>query len=176
MNNIILKLLRCIVPENSCTVVSTAKSTANGQYLFSSLASLKTNEAYVAGYVNGPDGGNTDDANYLSYWRSFLIISYTAGSAAAGGSFDIADIKLIAPVDNSTKSPPITFSWASRGVAGDSYAWGLSQVPGAFSYEVCRSDALSTTSFVATEALGSQCLINYNTVYVWYVYISPPAP
>ena len=170
-NNITVKLLRCLLLENTCTVVSTAKTNTNGQYLFTNLSSLKTNESYIAGYANGPDGGNTVDANYLSYWRSFAIISYTAGAAADGGSFDIADIKLIAPVDNSTKSPPITFSWASRGVAGDSYAWGLSQLPGPFSYELCRSAAQSTTSFVATEALGAQCLINYNTVYAWYVYV-----
>jgi hypothetical protein len=171
IGNITVRLVRCVLQSNSCTIAQTITTNASGNYLFTGVPALRTPEVYFVGYQNGLDGGNTDNPNYLAYWRSFNITSYAAGASADGGSFDIADIKLTAPASNASLGAPITFSWSGRGLAGEAFAWGLYTTNELINYEVCNSGALNNTTFVATEALAGQCLIYFNVVYNWYAYV-----
>jgi hypothetical protein len=171
IGNITVRLVRCVPQSNSCTIAQTITTNASGNYLFTGVPALRTPEIYFVGYQNGLDGGNTDNPNYLAYWRSFNITSYAAGASADGGSFDIADIKLNTPPHNASLGAPITFSWSGRGIAGEAFAWGLYSTNELINYEVCNSGALSSTTFVATEALAGQCLIYFNVVYNWYAYV-----
>ena len=151
--------------------MATAKTDSNGKYLFPNVATLHSPDNYVVGYLNGINGGNTDNPNYLLYWRSFFITSYSMGTAANGGSFDIADIKLTSPLDNASKAAPTTFSWANRSVAGDSYSWAIATLPAESSYEMCHSAALTATNYELNQRTYGECILQIATAYGWYVYV-----
>jgi hypothetical protein len=171
VNNITIGLIRQNSVSGQRDIVATTKTNSNGQYLFPNVATLRSPDVYVVIYYNGIDGGNTDNPNYLAYWRSFAITTYNLGSAADGGSFDIADVKLTSPADNAALSAPLTFSWASRGVAGDAYAWAIATLPVESSYEICRSAVLTAPNYELNQRTYSDCSLTTATVYGWYVYV-----
>jgi hypothetical protein len=100
--------------------ISSTSTAADGSYLFGSVSSLASGQAYEVLYVN-----NVGDPRYLSVWYGPIIQGYTAGSPRSGGDFDIANVTLLAPLHDSTRQLPTTFTWETRGLAGDSYRWVL---------------------------------------------------
>ena len=90
------------------------ETAADGSYLFDSVSSLGSGQAYEVLYIN--DAGNDD---YLSVWYGPLIQGYTADSRRSGGDFDIADVTLGDPQHTSSLPLPVTFTWQTRGRAGD---------------------------------------------------------
>jgi hypothetical protein len=170
VSGITLALLRCTSPS-SCTAVDAVQPQSNGQYQFDNPDTLAAGESYHVYYDNPLPGNN----NYLSFWRSFDIDSYTSGATADGGTFDIADVKLSSPSDNATVTLPQTFSWLSRGVSGDVYSFAVSDVPVTLSSELCFTALQSGLSFSFTEPFGGGCGMSFGTEYAWYVYVSKGA-
>ncbi len=62
-----------------------------------------------------------NDPNYVWSWLGLDISSYTAGSAVAGGSFDIANVPLLSPPSDVTVTLPYTFEWTPRVNLSDTY-------------------------------------------------------
>jgi photosystem II stability/assembly factor-like uncharacterized protein len=171
VGGITLSLYKCN-STFTCNEVATTQTGSAGQYLFDNPDTLTSGDSYHV-YYDNPVPGNDD---YLSFWRSFDISSYTAGSTADGGTFDIADIKLSSPVNEATVSLPSTFSWQSRGVSGDAYSIAFSDVPVVnFSSELCYTALQSGTSFIFTEPFGGSCGMSFGTEYAWYVYVAKGA-
>ncbi|MGD2165247.1 MAG: hypothetical protein PVH50_06940 [Anaerolineae bacterium] len=110
---------------SSWSTASTTTTQADGSYAFTDAATLGSGERYYVLYDNG-DYGNSLDSSYLSFWRGFDIISYTAGDSVAGGDFDIANILLVSPSDQVTVTLPYTFEWQRRtATTSDSYDFYL---------------------------------------------------
>jgi hypothetical protein len=98
---------------------STAKTTrtgARGRYRFTAVPTLGPGQKYYVRF--GPNSDNTD---YLFAWYAEDITSYTQGTWAAAGDFDIANVELLSPQPNATVTLPVTFEWQRRQLPGDSY-------------------------------------------------------
>jgi hypothetical protein len=93
---------------------------SSGLYNFPYLPSAGT-FGYQVTYRNGPAGGNPVDERYLRYWQEPMIADYDYAQRIHGGSFDIANLQLTAPAAGATVAVPVTFTWQSRGVAGEQY-------------------------------------------------------
>lgn len=98
----------------------TTRTDAGGRYLFTDVPSLGSSQTYYVRY----DNEQADD-RYVCCWFGPDITSYTVGSDAHGGNFDIATVELTAPPSGSTQTIPVTFYWNRRGIPGDSYRWIL---------------------------------------------------
>lgn len=164
-----------LVRYNSFTgrwdVIGTAKTDSQGIYLFLNVGQLTSPYSYVVVYRNGINGGNTDNPAYLSFWRSFFITTYNPAIATDGGSFDIADVTLASPPDNTFHSAPTTFTWNSRNLAGDAYSWAIASLPVESSLENCHSAALATTSYELNLQTYADCGLTINLAYAWYIYV-----
>lgn len=100
------------------TTVITTTTDVDGHYVFADPPSLPFGAAYYVRYVNA-----TGDPNHVWVWFGPNVETYTAGDSVFGGEFDIADIVLESPPAGATRTPPVTFKWAPRDVARDSYRW-----------------------------------------------------
>gem|GEM_PF-3648661 len=99
--------------------VLTTTTDLDGRYQFTSAPSLQADQKYRVKFMEDAPG-------YLSWWDSFSINIYTAGQTIAGGSFDVADITLLAPADGITATLPLHFQWVPRpATPSDSYQVGL---------------------------------------------------
>jgi len=102
------------------TSYSTVRSTLTGQdgaYNFIDAPSLASGKSY---YVRFQNSGNT--LGELWFWGTRNITSYAAGGGVAAGDFDLADVALTSPPNQSTLLLPVTFQWARRsGISTDSY-------------------------------------------------------
>jgi hypothetical protein len=164
---VVLQLRKCI--SNTCSTALTTTTDANGNYRFAGAPTLQANELYYVQFSNDPESGNAADPARLAVWWSRDITTYAAGSSADGGSFDIADVELIAPPDDATVGLPSTFSWTRRGVPNDRYSLAFAREGGE---EVCYTNLSEATSVVLDEALRADCNLNFNTPYEWYVYVA----
>lgn len=162
-------ILRLCV-SNSCSNLRTTVTSASGGYTFTNVPSLATGQSYQVAYINGAGGGNPLDATRLTWWVSFPITTYTTGSSAPGGNFDIGDVALTTPAHNASVLLPATFTWATRGLSSDRFSWSLSSTAGIL---LCYVDPpANALSFVLDLTTGSQCGLFYNTSYNWYVYVA----
>jgi hypothetical protein len=97
----------------------TTTTDLDGYYQFTSAPSLQVDQKYRVRFLKDAPG-------YLSWWDSFSIYTYTAGQTIAGGTFDVADITLLAPADGITATLPLHFQWIPRpATPSDSYQVGL---------------------------------------------------
>jgi len=103
--------------------ISETNTAADGSYLFGSVSSLGSGQAYEVLYAN-----SAGDPRYLSVWYGPIIQGFTAGSRRSGGDFDIANVTLSGPPHDSSRPLPTAFTWQMRGLAGDSYRWVLFEV------------------------------------------------
>lgn len=101
--------------------MSETNTAADGSYLFGSVPSLGSGQAYYVLY-----GLNTSDDRYLYRWNAPIIQAYTVDTLVRGGDFDIANVVLQSPATGSTLRLPVTFTWQRRGLSGDAYRWILS--------------------------------------------------
>ena len=162
-----LTLERCI--PQSCTSILRTTTDNNGNYNFTGAPSLSGDELYYVRFLNDPDGGNADDPARLAVWFGPDIKPYIAGGSAGGGSFDIANVALQSPPDDSTQSIPTTFTWAGRGVAGDRYSLAFDDESG---NELCYTDPSDATGVVVDEAIRAECELQFDTIYRWYVIVA----
>lgn len=102
---------------------ATATTAADGGYLFSA-PTLAAGQTYAVNYENTNADPNPGPG-YLWNWWGDRITSYTAGAAAWGGDFDVADIPLVSPADAAAVTLPAQFCWTRRGVPGDNYRLAL---------------------------------------------------
>jgi C1A family cysteine protease len=109
--------LKLIFYNGSAWVEKAATTTgADGRYAFVGMPSLVAGQGYYVFF-----GYNTTNSGYLYYWAGPTLTSYTAGTALAGGDFDIANVTLLSPSFGATRTLPVTFTWQRRGLSGDTY-------------------------------------------------------
>jgi hypothetical protein len=111
IEGISLKLYRCDYTGAYwlCSTLLYTDTQSDGSYQFTGAPSLGIDQKYMVEYRN-----SLHDPNYMLGWWGADIFSYTVGSAVAGGSFDIANISLMAPADDVTVTLPYTFQWIPR--------------------------------------------------------------
>jgi hypothetical protein len=132
---------------------------ADGSYLFGSIPSLGNGQAYGVLFPN--KAGIPD---YLSVWYGPIIQGYTADSRRSGGAFDIANVTLSDPPHDSARSLPVTFTWQTRGLAGDSYRWVLFDLE---TNQLWETGSLGDTGMYILAALPPGA--NYDRKYGWFV-------
>ncbi len=146
----------------------TTTTQANGSYLFTGAASLTSGQYYYVRYLNSASGGNTPNPSCVAYWFGPTISSYTAGTNASGGDFDIVNVSLVSPPNNSSRTLPTDFAWTPRGIAGDNYRWAVMDLSTSAQclgpYQVTGDFTLDSTGF-------SNCGLSYGTRYGWFVYV-----
>ncbi len=113
---------------SSCDVRARVTTAGDGRYNFPDAPSASGIGGYHVTYRNGSDGGNSVDPRYLQVWQSFLIADYDYGERVAGGDFEIADLVITQPADQTTVTVPATFTWQGRNLSGELYQWFLDGV------------------------------------------------
>ncbi|MEZ4867363.1 MAG: hypothetical protein R3C14_38920 [Caldilineaceae bacterium] len=152
----------------SCEMKARTATDSSGLYNFPYMANSGI-YGYQVTYRNGADGGNPVDNRYLLEWQEPMIADYDYAQRVDGGSFDIANLPLTAPADGSAQSLPVTFSWQSRGVAGDRYQWLIDATS---DFGLCdQQDPGSNLTFVFTSLDCSFPAVPLNTPIVWYVLV-----
>jgi hypothetical protein len=139
--------------------MSETHTAEDGSYLFGSLSSLDSGQAYGVMYAN-----STGDSRYLSVWYGPIIQGYTVGSQRSGGNFDIANVALLSPPHDSSRALPVTFTWQTRGLAGDSYRWVLFDLE---TNQLWETASLGDTGMYILAALPEGT--RYNRKYGWFV-------
>ncbi len=155
-----LRLRHC--DNDQCTSIAETTTDNSGNYTFTDVPALPAGKAYYVHFLNGPEGGNSDDPGRLVFWAGPDINSYSAGSRASGGSFDIADVVLESPEDDAALPLPATFSWAGRGIADDRYSLAFADQSGE---ELCYMPLSATASFTLGEAERAECKMSFDTPY-----------
>jgi hypothetical protein len=139
--------------------MSETNTAVDGSYLFGSVSSLNSGQAYGVMYSN-----SAGDPRYLSVWYGPIIQGYTVGSRRSGGDFDIANVTLLSPPHDSSRLLPVTFTWQTRGLAGDSYRWVLFDLE---TNQLWETGSLGDTGMYILTALPSGT--NYDRKYGWFV-------
>jgi hypothetical protein len=147
----------------------TTATQANGSYLFTGAADLTSGQYYYVRYWNSASGGNTANPAYVAYWFGPTLNSYTAGTNASGGNWDIANVSLVSPSNGSILALPVTFQWTPRGITGDNYRWSLFDL--GTGNDKCWGPYQTGGSFVVDSSGVSPCGIVYGTQYGWFVYV-----
>jgi hypothetical protein len=146
---------------SSWSTAATSDTDDQGNYRFTGAPSLGSGQLYYVRY-----GFNTSDDRYLFAWYGPDIPSYSAGQGAAGGDFDIANVDMLSPAPGATVSLPATFTWEPRGIASDTYGWGL--------FDPTSDDAWWTDDIGAVSSFQLTALPDgavYGHVYGWHVYV-----
>jgi len=143
---------------------------SSGNYRFTGVPSLGSGQTYYVKYSNGANG-NADSTNYLAFWNSFSITSYTAGTNVAGGGFDIANISLSSPGPGATVPLPQAFSWVRRtATTSDSYEWDVFDPNDGNPY--AYTAPLGYVSGITVNGLPSG--FSYGVQYAWNVWAIGP--
>lgn len=140
---------------------ATTMSDSRGIYRFSAAPTLAEDETYYVGY-----GPNKTDSARVRAWFGPDIVSYSAGTAVAGGDFDLKNAPLLAPADGAAVALPATFAWDQRGVGGDSYEIIL--------YDPASEDAWRTGNLGNTGSLEVTDIppgAAYGQPYAWTILI-----
>ncbi|NOX61372.1 MAG: hypothetical protein GXP42_05430 [Chloroflexi bacterium] len=148
--------------------VASAVTDANGYYQFANVPTLPANHYYFVYYFNHGNGDNTPNDKYLWRWFGPNITSYSAGQSVKGGDFDIANIALTGPRAERT-TLPASFTWESRSIAGEHYAWTLFDLD--TGKNLCFSIPSTNPSFQLTESdFLNGCNGQYGKKYGWYAW------
>ncbi|HEX7974940.1 MAG TPA: hypothetical protein VF498_11060 [Anaerolineales bacterium] len=91
------------------TAIISTVTDLSGDYSFNKALSLASGQKYQVRYRN-----TSFTTGRLLYWISPSVITYTAGSNLKMGTFDIADVALVAPSNGITATLPYTFTWKVR--------------------------------------------------------------
>lgn len=93
----------------------------NGKYSFTGVPDLAPGQLYYVLYQN-----NGNIPGRLAIWGTRLLTSYSTGSNASIGNFDITDISLDLPAYGDTVALPYTFQWTPRSATpSDTYEFDL---------------------------------------------------
>jgi hypothetical protein len=101
---------------SSWSDVARVDTKSDGSYSFPSPESLGPNETYEVVY-----GPNDADESHLYSWTGPTVSVYLKGAQQAGGTFDIANVALLAPPPDTVVGLPATLSWQRRGLGSDTY-------------------------------------------------------
>jgi len=94
---------------------------SDGSYSFTNIPGLFPGQYY---YVQFPEQGW--NPNWLWTWHTRVIGANTPGGEIHIGDFDIANVGLVSPANNSVVSLPTSFQWTPRGATpSDSYEFDL---------------------------------------------------
>jgi len=157
----------CLI-GGSCEMKARGATDNNGRYNFPYVPSAGT-FGYQVTYRNGPEGGNAVDNRYLLSWQEPMLTDYDYAQRVEGGSFDIANLPLSGPADGATKTPPVTFTWQSRGVAGDQYQW---MIDATSDFGLCdQAEPGSNFAFTFATLDCSFPPVATNTPIAWYVLV-----
>jgi hypothetical protein len=171
-------------------LVSAANPGANGNYVFSGLASLSDGESYQVWFMNAPLTA-TRTPGRIGFWAGPLITDLDTGPAT-NIDFDISDVGLTSPASFETKILndrfSVRFNWTGRNIAGEYYqlcAYDPQRIDTATDAppQVCSgvltsndantfSTSLSLSSFRNAAAFG----FGYGRSYRWYVVVYAQKP
>lgn len=165
-------------PYEEGAPVAQTRTDGGGFYNFSGVADLPADTFYQVYYLNDETAGNPADDTRIFRWFGPLLTTYSAGSAVAGGSFDIEDVLLLSP-DDGAAALPVTLSWKERAVraaqtrgaaAPENYQVVLANRDSG--EEVCLSPVGVGTTFQVTEAfLDANCAgLKESGGFLWYVW------
>jgi hypothetical protein len=146
------------------STISTTTTNVDGNYVFPPPPGLAGGQMYRVGFGPNQDstGGNP---SYVYRWYGPDITSYTAGTAAPGGSNDIANVQLLSPPAGATVPLPALFEWQRRSLGPESYQWVLYNPSPP--YTIWRTANLGDVSSYPLEALPSG--FGFGSAYRWYV-------
>lgn len=153
----------------ACDYVDNTTTAGNGSYAFTNLDEPGSGEWYRIRYLNGADGGNSSNANYLHYWITEDITSVSTQAAVTNVNFDIGDVVLSSPSHEYEGYLPIHFQWQGRGVANDRYSWVLSFMNSDWCWV---NPPVASTSFTLDLTAATNCDLYTFTPYDWYVYVT----
>jgi hypothetical protein len=130
VSNVAITLFRCciFVHPVGWIQIQVTTTNANGVYNFTGVPGMSAAEGstYIAYYNNV--GG---DPARVSSWATHAITSYMTDTTVYLGSFDLANVPLLAPSDNAVVSLPTTFRWVPRSeFPSDNYALAINVFPG----------------------------------------------
>lgn len=143
---------------------------AGGFYNFANEPTLPANEEYFVFYLNDELGGNPANDIYLYRWFGQSIPGYDGGSRN-GGDFEISEVRLLAPSDDTIATLPLTFEWTARPAApGERYSWQLLNLVTGES--ICGGAPATATSFVLNQAFfDANCAgVTPGVEYGWFVW------
>jgi hypothetical protein len=143
------------------STAATTRTDGNGRYLFTGIASLGSGQKYYVLY-----GSNSTDPQRLYRWFGPDITAYTEGMLVAGGDFDIANVDLVSPAPGATVTLPAIFRWRQRGLAGDTYRFGLFDPNGS---DAWGTDPLGNVDSFMLSGLPSGAV--YGKQYGWQVWV-----
>ena len=133
------------------STIAQTKTDANGYYAFKGVPALADGQAYYVLYQNTPNG----DFTRLWTWHTRSITTYNQWIEVPIGDFDLYNVALDAPADNSMVTLPAYFSWAARQYSpDDSYELNI------YDYET------GDPYFYTNPPLGH--------VWMYYLYSLPP--
>ncbi len=143
------------------TRVSTLTDGA-GVFRFRGMPTLPVGHTYGVYYPN-----YEGDSSRLVYWSCYNFTRYQAGQTYATCSPDVAGITLQNPTSGASRSFPITFQWASRGLAGDWYEVYVQRYDPSYAYYYSPSTTGASYTLTSLPAGFSYGPTNYWSVNVW---------
>ncbi|MCO6451181.1 MAG: hypothetical protein J5I90_10390 [Caldilineales bacterium] len=165
---VVVQLLGC---DPNCAVFDTTTTSGNGSYAFTGLVAPGAGESYRVRYINGANGGNALNPNYLAYWVTRPITSLSAQDATATANLDIGDVALTAPPHQYAGFVPVNFTWQGRGIGSDRYTWAMSF----FGDEICSTSPGTATNLYFDLAAFNSCGLFTFVTYDWYVWVTDSA-
>lgn len=97
------------------STIAQTKTDANGYYAFKGVPELAAGQAYYVLYQNTPYG----DYTRLWTWHTRIITTYNQWIEVPIGNFDLHNVSLRDPIDNSLVTLPAYFSWTTRPFSPD---------------------------------------------------------
>lgn len=149
-------------------VAETATSASTSSYSFTGLRPLAGDgsDRYQAFFAN--DG--SDDSR-VSLWVGQATTS--GATALSLGAMEIADVALSGPADEAQVAFPATFSWGSRGVAGERYYFCIYD-PNTSAGGCYGSLSEPAIQLAQADMQAIFADFSYDTAYRWYVVVESP--
>ncbi|MCX7854640.1 MAG: right-handed parallel beta-helix repeat-containing protein [Anaerolineae bacterium] len=100
------------------STIATTLTNYQGEYVFENVPHLGPGQRYYVRFYN------PGDQRFVFVWCTRVLTSY--GGSADMGTFDIADVRLLAPANGATVGLPYTFRWQPRpATPTDTYEFDL---------------------------------------------------
>ena len=163
-----VSLLLMVFSGISWFSVAHVQTASDGSYAFTGIPNLDPGQAYYVRFQNNQYG----DPDKLWTWRTRVITSYSNGDDINIGNFDLANIPLVNPIDQTVVSLPFTFQWGVRtATPSDSYELNLFDPDDGDPYFYNNPPLGYVNHFVLG---GLPTGFKVNTPYVWDVWVYGP--